>query len=213
MTLASLARRLNREAGAEHLPPLILMTDDVRLPDPVPAVRTLPPGSGVILRHYGSPDRAALARALLPLCRAREIVLLVAGDPALAAAIGADGLHLPEAMVRPMAGHVLPFQRRGWIVTAAAHTPDALRRAARAGADAALLAPVFATASHPDVRPIGALRFAAWCRAATLPVYALGGIDAVTGRRLLNSGAAGIAGIGAIARSDHDHSETRRGPE
>ncbi len=42
--------------------------------------------------------------------------------------------------------------------------------AARAGADAALLSPVFWTASHPLAPALGPLRFAAWCRSSPLPV-------------------------------------------
>ena len=42
-------------------------------------------------------------------------------------------------------------------------------------------------------------RFAAWCRAAPLPVYALGGITAETAGRLAASSAAGIAAIGGLA--------------
>ena len=50
--------------------------------------------------------------------------------------------------------------------------------ARRAGADAAVLGPVFASASHPAAPSLGASRFAALVRASPLPVYALGGIDA-----------------------------------
>ena len=67
--------------------------------------------------------------------------------------------------------------QREWLVTAAVHSPAALRAAAAAGADAALLSPIFATASHPDVRTLGLQRFAALAQASPLPVYALGGID------------------------------------
>ncbi len=77
-------------------------------------------------------------------------------------------------------------------------SPAALFRAARAGADAVLLAPVFQTASHPDSRPLGCLRFAAWCRESPLPVYALGGVSETSRRRLKGSGAAGLAGIGVF---------------
>ncbi|MBE0530944.1 MAG: hypothetical protein IH626_08955, partial [Rhodospirillales bacterium] len=44
-----------REA-AHRLPLLILVTDEARLPDPAAAIRRLPPGAAVILRHYGAPD-------------------------------------------------------------------------------------------------------------------------------------------------------------
>jgi len=71
-------------------------------------------------------------------------------------------------------------------------------RAARAGADAALLSPVLPTASHPGARVLGAVRFAALCARAPLPVYALGGIGRGTARRLHGARVAGIAAIGGV---------------
>ncbi|MFO1155285.1 MAG: hypothetical protein U1E43_00230 [Rhodospirillales bacterium] len=43
-----MARCVKRPQAAAHLPRLILMTDRVRLPDPLAAVERLPPGSAVI---------------------------------------------------------------------------------------------------------------------------------------------------------------------
>jgi len=185
-----------------RLPSLILITDEVRLPDPAAAIDRLPRGSAVILRHYDQPDRPTLARRLSSLCRRRGVRLLIAGDWRLAAAVGAGGVHLPEAAARrgPMAwgGKAAP-RRPGFLVTAAAHSPSALWRAARAGADAALLSPAFPTASHPGASAIGAIRFAAWCRIAPVAVYALGGIGPRAARRLQGTEATGFAALGALA--------------
>ena len=85
-----------------------------------------------------------------------------------------------------------------WL-TAAAHGRAGLVRAARAGARAALLSPVFPTASHPGAPTLGPVRFAGLVRASPLPVYALGGIDARRARRLAGTGACGLAGVGAFA--------------
>jgi thiamine-phosphate pyrophosphorylase len=45
---------------------------------------------------------------------------------------------------------------------------------------------------------MGPVRFAALARAAGRPVYALGGVTNETARRLLSTGAAGLAGIQAF---------------
>ena len=194
-TVANISQRLNsRHPAGGRLPPLILMTDAARLPDPLATAARLPAGAAVILRDYDAPGRVALAAALSALCRARRLRLLVAADAELAARVGADGLHLPEGLV-PRMPRRWP---RDWLITAAAHSPAALRRAWRAGADAALLSPVFATASHPNAPTLGVLRFAAWANEAPLPVYALGGINADTARRLIDSRAVGLAGIGGM---------------
>jgi thiamine-phosphate pyrophosphorylase len=191
-TLTELARRLNaRRDATRRLPPVLLMTDEIRLPDPLPAARTLARGSGVVLRHYSAPDRAVLAAQL---ARLPGIVLMVAGDVALAHAVRARGLHLPEGSRPPPR-----LRRRGFVITMAAHSVPALRRARILGADAAVLSPVFPTASHPSARTLGPLRFAALVRTAGLPVYALGGVTAANARRLQQSGAVGFAAIAGLA--------------
>lgn len=204
MSVTDLMRCLNlrcrgpARAGDRALPGLVLMTDEKRLADPLPVIALLPPGSAVIIRHYGDPGREQLARRVVAAARPKGIRVLVAGDGSLAARVGADGLHLPEAMAARGPGPWRRWRRPQWLVTAAAHSPAALWRAKRAGADAALLAPVFPTASHPRAKPLGGLRFAAWCRQSPLPVYALGGVSATAARRLKASGAAGFAGIGGF---------------
>ncbi len=204
LTIAGAAQALNSRAPA-HLPALIMMTDTARLADPLSVVAQLPKGAAIILRHYADDDtpkrrraRENLARSLARSCRARGLVLLVAADMNLALRIGANGLHLPEWQLRASAGP-LRRPRPGFIITAACHSAGALARAAKLGLDAALLAPVFPSASHPGAPTLGALRFSALVHGAMIPVYALGGVNARTARRLGSSGAIGIAGIGFVS--------------
>jgi len=205
--LAEEARRLKprRTARGGTLPRLILMTDPERLPDPGQALAGLPHGSAVILRRYGENPQAdaarrAQARQLLAACRRRGLLLLIAGDARLAATIGADGLHLSEHLVRWGSQRWRLWRRPKWIVTAAAHGPEALRHAVRIGADAALLSPVFPTASHPGAAALGPLRFAIMAGAVAIPVYALGGLTGASAQRLRAAEPVGFAGIGGFSR-------------
>ena len=193
MTLANARARLNTA------PRILLLTDEVRLPDPLAAMARLPPGSGVILRHYGT-DRSNLAQAMAALARRRRLCLLVAGDWRLAAAIGAAGLHLPEGLARHgmLAGALGWIRRRQRLLLVACHGVMALGRARDLGADAALLSPVFPTASHPGAPGIGPVRFGLWVRRAGLPVLALGGMTSRRLRRLPL--AAGMAAIGSFTK-------------
>lgn len=152
-----------------------------------------------MFRAFGATDALAVGRRLREIADARGLVLLVGADEALAQAIGADGVHLPERLVH-RAG---PIRRRHsrWIVTAAAHGRAGLVAAARAGADAVLLSPAFESASPSAGRPLGPARFATLARTARVPVYALGGVNMKTAPRLLGSGAAGLAAIGALIRT------------
>ena len=203
MTVPNWATRLNFAArrrcpGGATLSPLILVTDRHRLPDPIAAAERLPNGSMVLLRDYDAPDRTRLARQLATLCHRRGLKLLIAGDPWLAAAVNADGVHYSEAAARRRP--VQPSARR-FLVTIACHDAASLRRAQIRGADACLLSPVFPTESHPGARHLGPWRFAKLLRGVDLPVYALGGINSQSVRRLAGSGACGVAAIGAFSAS------------
>ncbi|KAF0138520.1 MAG: thiamine monophosphate synthase [Rhodospirillaceae bacterium] len=193
---------------AQHvLPTWWLLTRDGVDADAVGRAARLRQGEGgVVLRAYGLTWKArlALGQELARLCRARRLVLLVAvrnqTDLRLAATLHAHGLHLPEGV----AGGQILAPLLGWrfqgrrLLTVAAHGPFALTRAWRLGADAALLSPVFPTTSHPDAKPLGPVRFAAWCRKAHLPVVALGGVRAATMRRLRSSSMSGVATTSSV---------------
>jgi thiamine-phosphate pyrophosphorylase len=189
--LAAAARRLNREAGRPGAPALYFLTDPERTPDPVPLARRLPRGAAVIYRHFGAADRARVARQLRGVCKARGLTLLIAADPELARAIGADGVHWPEAL--------LPQRRGDGFVTVSAHSSEAVARAAVWGADACLLAPVFPTNSPSGRKPLGLFRASQIARAAQLPVIALGGVNTRTASRLPGRGFAGLAAVEALA--------------
>jgi len=174
------------------LPPLWLFTDARRLADPLAAVRRLPRGlGGVVLRHDNEPGRAALGQAVARVCRARRLVLVVAGDVRLAAALGAS-VHLRGGRWPG------PVRLRRGPVTSSAHSLPELRRAARAGAALAFLGPVFATASHPGVVAMGPVRWAGLARRTRLPVLALGGITGDSARRLPMHLCRGAGAIGAL---------------
>lgn len=192
--LMAIAQELSAETGARGSPPLLFLTDPARTPDPAAIAARLPPGAGVIYRHFGAPERREVAAALAAICRARGLALLIAGDPALAAAVDAAGVHWPERLIPP--------RRAGFALeTGAAHCARGIAQAARAGLDAALLSPVFASRSASAGRPLGLFRAAGLAQRAGLPVYALGGVGARTGRRLLGLGFAGIAAVGALAKA------------
>ena len=196
-TLTELVRRLKPTGPVPALPDLIFMTDPQRTPEPWALVGSLPKGCAVIVRHPDADARRVLAARMSEVCRRSSLVLIVAADPRLASSLNA-GLHLPEWALRCAPRRWASWRRPGRLVTAAAHAPAAVHRAAAAGVDAVLLSPVLPTASHPGARAIGPLRFAKWCRDSAVPVYALGGVSERTARRLAASGASGFAGISGL---------------
>jgi len=170
----------------QPLPRLWLMTDE-RMGEMLwRALERLPRGSGVIFRHYATPDRRALFERVRKIARRRGLVLLLGGSPRAAAAWRADGAHGRSPHLRTT---------RPLIRTAPAH--DA-RELAEVRAHAVLLSPVFATRSHPGGRILGTMRFGFLARHAPARVIALGGMDARRFHRLAPLGAYGWAGIDAI---------------
>jgi thiamine-phosphate pyrophosphorylase len=194
------ARNLGpRPNGARAWPRLLFFTDPVRTPDPARVVTGLPRGAAVVYRAFGAPDAVAVGRRLARLARRRGVLMFVGADPRLAAAVGADGLHLPERLA--MRAGVNGALKRRFRLTAAAHGPAAVRRARQAGVEAVVISPVFPSRSPSAGRPIGALRFRSLVRAAALPVYALGGVNLRTARALKGCGAAGLAAVEALDAS------------
>ncbi len=181
-----------------QLPDRFVLTDALRDIDPFQQLAQLKPTDIFILRHYewAPRDRLALAHTLRKESRARGVRFLVAGDYRLACEARADGLHLPSWMVRR--GDVWGLRRKpGWIIIAAAHSEPELRAAWLTGADAALLSPVFATASHPSARTLGVIRFARLAVSAAMPVYALGGVTLSSQKRL--SKVANLTGYATVS--------------
>lgn len=159
-------------------------------------IARLPRGSGVVFRAFGAADAVVQGRRLANLARHRGLMFFVGADVGLAVALKAHGVHLPERLTG-RAGVHRALRRRFWL-TAAAHSLPAMLKAQRAGVDALVVSPVFASRSPSAGRPLGVLAFARLVRHAASPVYALGGINAGSARRLVMSGASGLAAIGGL---------------
>lgn len=184
-------RQVERHFPA-HLPPLLFLTDPKRTRDPVAVISTLPEGSGVIYRHFGAYDRDLVARQLRDVCSKCEIRLLIASDPDLATHIGADGVHWPEAKL----AEAQTWRRKFALQTSSAHSPAAIRRAARSGMDAVLFSAVFPSNSPSAPCPLGPQRFKAIAQGADLPLYALGGVTAENAEQVAShAGLAAIEGL------------------
>jgi thiamine-phosphate pyrophosphorylase len=114
------------------------------------------------------------------------------GAAEAARATGAAGIHLPGRWHAEQVG----MARIAGIVSVGCHSVGEVAVARAAGADMALLSPIFPTESHPEARPLGldALRAAART-AGKMPVFALGGVNAENAAECIAAGAAGVAGI------------------
>ncbi|MFM8331162.1 MAG: Nudix family hydrolase [Candidatus Methylumidiphilus sp.] len=133
-----------------------------------------------------------LAQRAADLCRASGLRLLLNAAPELALATGAAGVHLTGRRLLALRQRPLPA---GFWVAASCHSLEDLRHAEQIGVDFAVLSPVLPTPSHPDAAPLGWDCFGAWVEAATLPVYALGGMSLTDVPQVRQSGGQGVSGI------------------
>lgn len=180
-------------------PRLIAITDPAYAPEVVLvqlrlALEAAPPGTLAVQLRDRNARPAALGRALRDLTRAHGAMLLVNRDLDLAAAIGADGVHFGSDPLDPRARAVLGA---GAWLTVAAHTDGDVLAAVAAGADAALVSPIFASPGKGTPRGTEALARARRL-APNLSLYALGGIDVANAEACHSAGATGIAVIRSL---------------
>lgn len=182
------------------LPRLLVITDWAlpreRLLAALAQVCTLGPRVAVQHRAPDMPARRFLveARALAALTGATGAHLFVNGRLDVALRVGAH-LHLPATglAVAEARAHLPPGR---WL-SVAVHAPG--EAAAAAGADLALVSPVFRPGSKPgDVRPtLGREGLRALAALLPCPAYALGGVTPDTAPSLAGA-AAGLAAIHGV---------------
>jgi len=197
-TAAFLGRRahIRKRGWRTGLPVLLFFTDPIRTPDPETIARRLPDGAAVVFRAFGAPDAAERGARLAAIARAGGLKLLIGADDALAQRLGADGVHLPERLAHR--ARRLKATHPGWIVTAAAHSAAAARRALACGADAAVVSAVFPSHSASAGLAMGPIRLAILVRRVRGPVYALGGVTHEKARLLKDAGLMGLAAVDAF---------------
>jgi 8-oxo-dGTP diphosphatase len=135
-----------------------------------------------------------LAERAVSLCREAGADVLVNGDPALAHALDV-GLHLRATQLATTKVRPLPPSKP---IIASCHSVEELRAAEALGCDAAVLGPVFETATHPGQPGIGWSAFAAMREHGSLPIYAIGGLGEKDLPAARAHGAQGIAAIRAL---------------
>ena len=152
-----------------------------------------------------------LARALLDVCRAAGVPLIVNDRVDIALAAGADGAHV---------GHIgdedlTPQDARrllgpGAIVGVSVGSPQEARLAAAAGASYVSAGPMFTTTTKPNAGPAAGAPLLRGVRNATrLAVVAIGGIRADRAPALYAAGADGVCVGAAILKSPDPESAAR----
>jgi thiamine biosynthesis protein ThiS len=152
----------------------------------------------------GSIDDLALATRTLRAQIGDALALLVNGGPQAALATGC-GLHLREQDMTPTAaravlGPTVPIGR-------SVHSPQGA--IAATGADYVLAGHVYPSPSKPGLPPLGPAGIAQIVAVAPCPVIAIGGITPERVTEIIQTGAHGVAVIGAILEAEDPRTAAR----
>jgi thiamine-phosphate pyrophosphorylase len=192
-------------------PPLLIVTDRRQARRPLPDVVAAAIKGGchwISIREKDLPadEQVLLARSLIPMAHAHGARLTIHGDAALAAAAGADGVHLPAGSDPAAARAFLGAQK---LIGISVHTATEGERVDPSTIDYVLAGPAFETASKPGYGPeLGRKGLSAIVRAAHVPVLAIGGINTARIADLIAEGAAGVGVMGSVMRASDPERET-----
>lgn len=159
-------------------------------------------------KEAGDAAMGRQAEALLALLRPLGIPLIVNDRPALARAVGADGVHVGQddgdpRRVRDVIGDEM-------ILGLSAGTPAEFARSPTGIVDYLGVGPVFATGSKPDHDPpLGIDGLAALMPEAPLRSVAIGGIGLSNAAAVKRTGVEGIAVVSAICAAPDPEAAAR----
>ena len=139
----------------------------------------------VQLRDKDNWERAQLLYVVKSMAKEHGARVLVNGGPA------ADGIHLSAERLMQLRAR----PRDAGLVAASCHTVQELGHAMALGLDFVVLGPVKATATHPDAELLGWDGFRRIADGASIPVYAIGGLQPHDMDSARAAGAHGLAMI------------------
>lgn len=152
-------------------------------------------------KRLPAPDLLEAATAVRKITRDSGALFIVNDHLDLALRVGADGVHLGAADIPlPEARSLSP---PSFIIGASVGSVAGALRAEAAGADYVALSPTFATGSKSDAGPgLGLFVLSAIRAAVSVPLIAIGGINAGNVADVIAAGADGVAVISAVVGED-----------
>ena len=148
------------------------------------------------------------ARELQKLCRHYRVPFLINDNVELAKKLDADGVHVGQDDMDPSAVRALLGQDK--IVGVTAKTVEQARSAEAAGADYLGSGAVFGTLTKGDAKPLSPEHFREICSSVSIPVVAIGGINAGNMERLAGCGMSGFAIVSGIFAAEDIEAETKK---
>ena len=136
------------------------------------------------------------ARRMADALRPLSALFIVNDRVDVAQACGADGVHLPEnGLPVPMARWLLG---RHALIGRSVHDVEAAVEAETDGADYVQVGTIFQSPSKPDAKPAGTALLTEVTKAVSIPVLAVGGVNAKNVAKAIEAGAFGASVISAV---------------
>jgi 8-oxo-dGTP diphosphatase len=143
----------------------------------------------VQVRDKGNWERARLIYVVTQMAREHGAKVLVNGGPAV------DGIHFTAEQLMTLRARPPADGPNCTLMAASCHTEQELGHAMAIGLDFVVLGPVKATRSHPGAPVLGWEGFRRVAEAASIPVYAIGGLRPADLHEARRAGAHGLAMI------------------
>ena len=115
------------------------------------------------------------AKELLELCHKYNVNLIINDNVALAAKVGADGVHIGQSDMGVEKARAILGKEK--IIGVTAKTVEQAKAAEAAGADYLGSGAVFGTSTKKDAKPMDHALLQEICESVKIPVVAIGGID------------------------------------
>ena len=147
-------------------------------------------------KSLGVPAILVEAEEIGALCRAYGVPFLINDRVEIALQCGADGVHVGQK--DRAAREVRRLLGPNRILGVSARTVEQAVQAERDGADYLGVGAVFSTSTKADAMPVSYETLQAICRAVSIPVVAIGGIQRENLLSLAGSGVDGVALVSAI---------------
>lgn len=136
------------------------------------------------------------AVAIKALCKQYQVPFVINDQVELALAVDADGVHVGQSDMEALQARAKLGPNK--IIGVSVQTVEQAMLAEQQGADYLGVGAVFATTSKDDATKVCFQTLQAICRAVTIPVVAIGGINKNNLEQLSTSGISGIAVISSI---------------
>jgi thiamine-phosphate pyrophosphorylase len=191
---------------------LYLVVDSAPEPHTLPDLLRAAVAGGVDLvqlrdKYLSDDELAAVANATRALCERLGVLLMVDDRPAVAAEVGADGVHIgqqdmPADAVRELVGPDM-------LIGLSTHSEGEIAAADPALVDYISVGPVYETTTKPGRDAVGVELVRHAAAHAPVPFFAIGGLRADNVEAVLAAGARRIAVSSAIARAEEPEAAAR----